>query len=95
MDIYVPEEQGVNAVVVIACSNDYWSFPSYNGFPELKPELFLKKKVSTLSLPSKQAMCPNSPLTRRSKQEVKSAQKVRKACQQKIFIGNKKTTWMT
>ncbi|XP_076443222.1 C-myc promoter-binding protein-like isoform X3 [Babylonia areolata] len=58
---------------------------SYNGFPELKPELFLKKKVSTLSLPTKQALCPNSPLARRSKQEVKSAQKL---AQQ--FLGNPK-----
>ncbi|XP_070177502.1 DENN domain-containing protein 4C-like isoform X1 [Littorina saxatilis] len=48
---------------------------SYKGFPELKPELFLKKKVSTLSLPSK-PLCPNSPVARRSKQEVKSAQKL-------------------
>ncbi|KAK7491704.1 hypothetical protein BaRGS_00016960 [Batillaria attramentaria] len=49
---------------------------SYNGFPPLKPELFLKKKLSTLSLPGKQTLCPNSPLARRSKQEVKSAQKL-------------------
>jgi hypothetical protein len=48
---------------------------SYNGFPELKPELFQQRKPSTLSVP-KQPVCPNSPLSRRSKQEIKSAQKV-------------------
>ncbi|PVD19799.1 hypothetical protein C0Q70_20290 [Pomacea canaliculata] len=49
---------------------------SYDSFPQLKPELFLKKKLSTLSLPGKQAVCPNSPLARRSKQEIKSSQKL-------------------
>ncbi|CAL1526082.1 unnamed protein product [Lymnaea stagnalis] len=58
---------------------------SYNGFPELKQELFLTKKKSVLNIPSKQ-LCPNSPLARRTKQEVKSAQKV--AQQQ---VGNPET----
>ncbi|XP_071110635.1 C-myc promoter-binding protein-like [Haliotis cracherodii] len=49
---------------------------SYNGFPALKPELFLTKKPSTLSLPGKQSLCPNSPLARRTKQEIRSAQKI-------------------
>ncbi|XP_067665838.1 C-myc promoter-binding protein-like isoform X2 [Haliotis asinina] len=49
---------------------------SYNGFPSLKPELFLTKKPSTLSLPGKQSLCPNSPLARRTKQEIRSAQKI-------------------
>lgn len=49
---------------------------SYNGFPELKPELFLMKKASTLSLPGKQSICPNSPMAKRTKQEVRMAQKI-------------------
>ncbi|CAG5132786.1 unnamed protein product, partial [Candidula unifasciata] len=57
---------------------------SYNGFPELKSELFLSKKKSFIALPSKQ-QCPSSPLARRTKQEVKSAQKI--AMQQ---VGNPK-----
>ncbi|BFY98657.1 hypothetical protein BsWGS_01697 [Bradybaena similaris] len=57
---------------------------SYNGFPELKSELFLSKKKSFVALPSKQ-QCPTSPLARRTKQEIKSAQKV--AMQQ---VGNPK-----
>ncbi|XP_059175124.1 C-myc promoter-binding protein-like isoform X1 [Physella acuta] len=48
---------------------------SYNGFPELNQELFLANKKSVLPVPTK-ATCPNSPLARRTKQEVKSAQKV-------------------
>ncbi|CAG5134892.1 unnamed protein product [Candidula unifasciata] len=57
----------------------------YNGFPLLKSELFLSKKKSVLSLPTKQP-CPNSPLARRTKQEVRSAQKI--ALQQ---VGNPET----
>ncbi|XP_012934851.1 DENN domain-containing protein 4B [Aplysia californica] len=48
---------------------------SYNGFPELKSELFLPKKTESLIVPAKPT-CPNSPLARRTKQEVKSAQKM-------------------
>ncbi|XP_033751078.1 C-myc promoter-binding protein-like [Pecten maximus] len=48
---------------------------SYNGFPELKHELFMKKNVSELSLPTKGPVCPNSPISRRTKQEVRTAQK--------------------
>ncbi|KAK0048974.1 DENN domain-containing protein 4B [Biomphalaria pfeifferi] len=58
---------------------------SYNGFPKLKQDLFLTKKKEILSVPSKQ-LCPNSPLARRTKQEIKSAQKV--AQQQ---VGNPKS----
>ncbi|XP_076102516.1 C-myc promoter-binding protein-like isoform X2 [Mytilus galloprovincialis] len=49
---------------------------SYNGFPTLKTELFLRKKESELSLPSKGPLCPNSPISRRSKQEIRSSQKM-------------------
>ncbi|CAI9731011.1 Hypothetical predicted protein [Octopus vulgaris] len=49
---------------------------SYNGFPELKPELFLLKKASTSSLAGKQSACPNSPIAKRTKQEVRMAQKI-------------------
>ncbi|XP_064618735.1 C-myc promoter-binding protein-like isoform X2 [Lineus longissimus] len=48
---------------------------SYNGFPELKPELFLPMKRPLLT-PAKQSQCPNSPMARRTKQEIKSAQKI-------------------
>ena len=34
------------------------------------------KKASTLSLPGKQFVCPNSPMAKRTKQEVRMAQKV-------------------
>lgn len=34
------------------------------------------KKASTLSLPGKQSICPNSPMAKRTKQEVRMAQKV-------------------
>ncbi|ESP01335.1 hypothetical protein LOTGIDRAFT_111776 [Lottia gigantea] len=47
---------------------------SYNGFPQLKSELFLVKTSSNLSLPTK-SVCPNSPFARRTKQEIRSAQK--------------------
>lgn len=47
----------------------------YNGFPSLKSELFLTTKKSTTQTPAKQ-ICPNSPHARRSKQEVKTAQKI-------------------
>ncbi|RUS86371.1 hypothetical protein EGW08_005889 [Elysia chlorotica] len=47
----------------------------YNGFPSLKPELFLSTKKSSTQTPAK-LVCPNSPHARRSKQEVKSAQKI-------------------
>ncbi|KAH9487854.1 C-myc promoter-binding protein [Bulinus truncatus] len=57
----------------------------YNGFPELKQELFLTKRKEVLTVPNK-LLCPNSPLARRTKQEIKSAQKV--ALQQ---VGNPKT----
>ncbi|XP_050402671.2 C-myc promoter-binding protein isoform X3 [Patella vulgata] len=49
---------------------------SYNGFPELRSELFLVKTPSSLSLPTKQSVCPNSPFARRTKQEIRSAQKL-------------------
>ncbi|GFR95009.1 C-Myc promoter-binding protein-like [Elysia marginata] len=47
----------------------------YNGFPSLKSELFLATKKSSTQTPAKQ-ICPSSPHARRSKQEVKTAQKI-------------------
>ncbi|GFO50358.1 C-myc promoter-binding protein [Plakobranchus ocellatus] len=47
----------------------------YNGFPSLKAELFLATKKASVQTPAKQ-ICPNSPHARRSKQEVKTAQKI-------------------
>ena len=50
---------------------------SYNGFPDLKQELFLQPvKKMTLAVPGKQQTCPNSPVARRTKQEVKMSQKM-------------------
>ncbi len=49
---------------------------SYNGFPMLKQELFLPPNKQTFLTPAKHSACPNSPMTRRTKQEVKSAQKI-------------------
>ena len=54
------------------------SFSSYTTFPELNADLFqTHRPPSLLSTPLKQtSACPNSPITRRTKQEIKSAQKV-------------------
>lgn len=49
---------------------------SYNGFPELRSELFLRKQISNVSLNEKPAKSMHEPLSRRTKQEVRSAQKV-------------------
>ncbi|CAH1795855.1 unnamed protein product [Owenia fusiformis] len=49
---------------------------SYNGFPELNDGLFLQRIVPTgFKTPSK-PLIPNSPMARRTKQEIRSAQKV-------------------
>ncbi|KAL3866790.1 hypothetical protein ACJMK2_044059 [Sinanodonta woodiana] len=49
---------------------------SYNGFPTLNSELFLQKTLSKVSAPGKkQSGCPNSPVARRTKQEIRNAQK--------------------
>lgn len=49
---------------------------SYNGFPELRSELFLRKQISNVSLNEKPAKSMHEPLSRRTKQEIRSAQKV-------------------
>lgn len=49
---------------------------SYNGFPELRSELFLRKQISNVSLNEKPAKSVHEPLSRRTKQEIRSAQKV-------------------
>nr|XP_022330471.1 C-myc promoter-binding protein-like isoform X2 [Crassostrea virginica] len=49
---------------------------SYNGFPELRSELFLKKQISNASLNEKPAKSIHEPLSRRTKQEIRSAQKM-------------------
>lgn len=49
---------------------------SYNGFPELRSELFLRKQISNVSLNEKPAKSMHEPLSRRTKQEIRSAQKM-------------------
>ncbi|XP_064610092.1 C-myc promoter-binding protein-like isoform X2 [Liolophura sinensis] len=49
---------------------------SYNGFPPLNYDLFLQKTKTHAPLSGKQSGCPHSPMARRTKQEVKSAQKM-------------------
>ncbi|KAL4227448.1 DENN domain-containing protein 4B [Mactra antiquata] len=50
---------------------------SYNGFPKLQSELFLEKnKPTRSSSQNKGPTCPQSPIARRTKQEVKTAQKL-------------------
>ncbi|XP_061172987.1 DENN domain-containing protein 4C-like isoform X2 [Saccostrea echinata] len=49
---------------------------SYNGFPELRSELFLRKQISNVSLNEKPTKSVHEPLSRRTKQEVRSAQKM-------------------
>ncbi|XP_022330463.2 C-myc promoter-binding protein-like isoform X4 [Crassostrea virginica] len=49
---------------------------SYNGFPELRSELFLKKQISNASLNEKPAKSIHEPLSRRTKQEIRSSQKM-------------------
>ena len=53
---------------------------SYNGFPELRSELFLKKQISNASLNEKPVKSIHEPLSRRTKQEIRSAQKVMIEC---------------
>ena len=73
---------------------------SYNGFPLLKQDLFLQpsKKV-TLAVPGKQQNCPNSPVARRTKQEVKMSQKMAQqylsnpAAWAKCLLGHTYSLW--
>lgn len=49
---------------------------TYNSLPDLKEELFLPRPKPSFVTPLKTPACPNSPMTRRTKQEVRSAQKI-------------------
>ena len=49
---------------------------SYNGFPALREDLFLPRPKLVAATPLKTPACPGSPMTRRTKQEVRSAQKI-------------------
>ena len=52
-------------------------FSSYNGFPDLKQDLFQQSpKKASLAVPRKEQNCPNSPVARRTKQEVRTSQKL-------------------
>ena len=48
----------------------------YNGFPELNYDLFLPRLRPLLTTPLKSSTCPSSPMTRRTKQEIRSAHKI-------------------
>ena len=51
-------------------------FSSYAGFPKLNPDLFLTVTKPEAVVLSKTPQRPRSPITKRSKQELKSAQKM-------------------
>jgi len=49
---------------------------SYAGFPKLNPDLFLREREVKTEVQMKTPQRPRSPITKRSKQELKSAQKM-------------------
>ena len=52
---------------------------SYTRFPKLDQSLLPQKpKLAQLSIGKHPALCPNSPMTKRTKQEVRTAQKTAK-----------------
>ncbi|XP_052281049.1 DENN domain-containing protein Crag-like [Dreissena polymorpha] len=64
---------------------------SYNGFPVLQPSLFLEKNKPARSASQARSQAgPNSPVARRTKQEVKTAQK---AAQQAYTATSNPTMW--
>ena len=72
-----PEDQFSHVAANIKSWKMALLFSSYNGFPDLKQDLFQHSaKKASLAVPRKEQNCPNSPVARRTKQEVRTSQKL-------------------